>query len=160
MAFALTVPGACSDPSSMTTKFEDKDGEHYVLTGEKHWIGNGTFADIIIVFAKEANANNSSNNGKVSAFIVDRNSCPGLRVQEMKNKLGLLTVKNAEIYFENCIVPKKNLLGPKDKGLSVAHSGLIDGRLCCRWCIRCNAGLFRGIHHIFKKKRATWIRIS
>jgi alkylation response protein AidB-like acyl-CoA dehydrogenase len=129
MAFALTEPAAGSDPSSMTTKFEDKDGEHYVLTGEKHWIGNGTFADIIIVFAKGANTNNSSNNGKVSAFIVDRNSCPGLRVQEMKNKLGLLTVKNAEIYFENCIVPKKNLLGPKDKGLSVAYSGLIDGRL-------------------------------
>jgi len=129
MAFALTEPAAGSDPSSMTTKFEDKDGEHYVLTGEKHWIGNGTFADIIIVFAKGANTNNSSNNGKVSAFIVDRNSCPGLRVQEMKNKLGLLTVKNAEIYFENCIVPKKNLLGPKGKGLSVAYSGLIDGRL-------------------------------
>jgi alkylation response protein AidB-like acyl-CoA dehydrogenase len=129
MAFALTEPAAGSDPSSMTTKFEDKDGEHYVLTGEKHWIGNGTFADIIIVFAKGANTNNSSNNGKVSAFIVDRNSCPGLRVQEMKNKLGLLTVKNAEIYFENCIVPKKNLLGSKDKGLSVAYSGLIDGRL-------------------------------
>jgi alkylation response protein AidB-like acyl-CoA dehydrogenase len=129
MAFALTEPAAGSDPSSMTTKFEDKDGEHYVLTGEKHWIGNGTFADIIIVFAKGANTNNSSNNGKVSAFIVDRNSCPGLRVQEMKNKLGLLTVKNAEIYFENCIIPKKNLLGSKDKGLSVAYSGLIDGRL-------------------------------
>jgi alkylation response protein AidB-like acyl-CoA dehydrogenase len=47
----------------------------------------------------------------------------------MKNKLGLLTVKNAEIYFENCIIPKKNLLGPKDKGLSVAYSSLIDGRL-------------------------------
>jgi alkylation response protein AidB-like acyl-CoA dehydrogenase len=129
MAFALTEPAAGSDPSSMTTKFENKDGEHYVLNGKKHWIGNGTIADIMIVFAKEANANNSTNNGRVSAFIVDRNSCPGLRIQEMKNKLGLLTVKNAEIYFKNCFISKKNLLGPKGKGLRVAYSGLIDGRL-------------------------------
>jgi alkylation response protein AidB-like acyl-CoA dehydrogenase len=125
MAFALTEPVAGSDPSSMTTKFENKDGDHYVLNGKKHWIGNGTFADIILVFAKDA----TNNNGKVSAFIIDRNSCPGLRAQEMKNKMGLLTLKNAEIDFENCIVPKKNLLGLKGKGLSVAYSGLIDGRL-------------------------------
>ena len=128
MAFALTEPGAGSDPSSMTTKFESKGRDHYILNGKKHWVGNGTFADIILVFAKGVNTNNNDS-GKVSAFIVDTNSCPGLRVQEMKNKLGLLTVKNAEIYFENCIVSKKNLLGPKGKGLSVAYSGLIDGRL-------------------------------
>ena len=126
MAFALTEPVAGGDPSSMTTKFEMRDGDHYVLNGKKHWIGNGTFADIILVFAKDARNNN---NGNVSAFIIDRNSCPGLRVQEMKNKMGLLTVKNAEIDFENCIVPKKNLLGHKGKGLSIAYSGLIDGRL-------------------------------
>lgn len=128
MAFALTEPGAGSDPSSMTTKFESKGRDHYILNGKKHWVGNGTFADIILVFAKGVNTKNNDS-GKVSAFIVDTNSCPGLRVQEMKNKLGLLTVKNAEIYFENCIVSKKNLLGPKGKGLSVAYSGLIDGRL-------------------------------
>ena len=128
MAFALTEPGAGSDPSSMTTKFESTGRDHYILNGKKHWVGNGTFADIILVFAKGVNTNNNDS-GKVSAFIVDTNSCPGLRVQEMKNKLGLLTVKNAEIYFENCIVSKKNLLGPKGKGLSVAYSGLIDGRL-------------------------------
>jgi alkylation response protein AidB-like acyl-CoA dehydrogenase len=127
MAFALTEPEAGSDPSSIATTFEETQSEHYVLNGKKHWIGNGTFADIIIVFAKEATRNNNS--GKVSAFIVNRNSCPGVRVQEMKNKLGLLTVKNAEIYFENCIVPRKNLLGPKHKGLNVASSSLIDGRL-------------------------------
>ena len=128
MAFALTEPGAGSDPSSMTTKFESTGRDHYILNGKKHWVGNGTFADIILVFAKGVNTNNNDS-GKVSAFIVDTNSCPGLRVQEMKNKLGLLTVKNAEIYFENCIVSKKNLLGPKGKGLSVAYIGLIDGRL-------------------------------
>jgi alkylation response protein AidB-like acyl-CoA dehydrogenase len=127
MAFALTEPEAGSDPSSISTTFEETPARQYVLNGKKHWIGNGTFADIIIVFAKEVPGDNSD--GKVSAFIVDRNSCPGIRVQEMENKMGLLTVKNAEIYFENCIVPRENLLGSKDNGLSVAYSGLIDGRL-------------------------------
>ena len=47
----------------------------------------------------------------------------------MKNKMGLLTVKNAEIYFDNCIIPRKNLIGKKGQGLSIAYSALIDGRL-------------------------------
>ncbi|MDE1827108.1 MAG: acyl-CoA dehydrogenase, partial [Thaumarchaeota archaeon] len=65
---------------------------------------------------------------RISAFIVDTNS-KGFHAQEMKNKMGLLSIKNAEITFENCIVPKKNLLGTKGKGLSIAYSALIDGRL-------------------------------
>ena len=121
MAFALTEPAAGSDPSSMVTKFEDK-GDHFVLKGKKHWIGNGTFAGVMTTYAKDPGS------GRISAFIVDRNS-KGLRTEEMKNKMGLLTVKNAEVYFDNCIVPKKNLLGTKDQGLSIAYSALIDGRL-------------------------------
>lgn len=121
MAFALTEPAAGSDPSSMITKFETR-GDHYVLKGKKHWIGNGTFANLMTTYAKDADS------GKISAFIVERDS-PGLRTEEMKNKMGLLTVKNAEIYFDSCIVPKKNLLGKKGQGLNIAYSALIDGRL-------------------------------
>jgi alkylation response protein AidB-like acyl-CoA dehydrogenase len=87
----------------MITKFEDK-GDHYVLKGKKHWIGNGTFATVMTTYAKENGGD--SCNGKVAAFIVNGDS-PGMRTEEMKDKLGLLTVKNAEIYFDNCIVPKK-----------------------------------------------------
>ena len=65
---------------------------------------------------------------KISAFIVDTNS-KGFHAEEMHNKMGLLTVKNAEITFENCLVPKQNLLGKIGNGLSVAFSALIDGRL-------------------------------
>lgn len=121
MAFALTEPAAGSDPFSMTTKFETK-GDHFVLKGKKHWIGNGTFASVMTTYAKD------SDTGKISAFIIERGS-PGFSSEEMQNKVGLLTVKNAEIHFDNCIVPKKNLLGRKGQGLNIAYSALIDGRL-------------------------------
>jgi alkylation response protein AidB-like acyl-CoA dehydrogenase len=123
MAFALTEPMAGSDPSSMVTKFEDM-GNHFLLNGKKHWIGNGTSANVITTYAKEAGG---SHNGKISAFIVGDSD--GISTEEMRNKLGLLTMNNAEIYFDNCVVPKKNLLGLKGQGLNIAYSALIDGRL-------------------------------
>lgn len=121
MAFALTEPGAGSDPSRMITKFERK-GSYYAINGKKHWIGNGTFAHIMTTFAKDPVS------GKISAFIIERSS-PGLKTEEMKNKIGLSTVKNAEVYFDSCLVPKENLLGNEGQGLSIAYSALIDGRL-------------------------------
>ncbi|HJT49741.1 MAG TPA: acyl-CoA dehydrogenase family protein [Nitrososphaeraceae archaeon] len=126
MAFALTEPTAGSDPSSITTKYEDK-GDHYVLKGKKHWIGNGTFANVMTVYAREYGSFRS-NNGRISAFIVNGDT-RGIRTKELRQKIGLLTVKNAEIYFDNCIVPKKNLLGQQGQGLNIAYSALIDGRL-------------------------------
>lgn len=121
MAFALTEPAAGSDPAAMTTTFEETP-KGFVLKGKKHWIGNGTFAGVMTTYAKDPST------GRVSAFIIDGDA-EGLRTEEMKNKMGLLTVKNAEVYFDRCIVPKKNLLGKKGEGLSVAYSALIDGRL-------------------------------
>jgi alkylation response protein AidB-like acyl-CoA dehydrogenase len=120
MGFALTEPDAGSDPGKISTKYEER-GDNYVLNGVKHWVGNGTFAKVITTYARGPD-------GKISAFIVDTNS-KGFHSEEMHNKMGLLTVKNAEITFENCIVPKKNLLGNIGNGLSVAFSALIDGRL-------------------------------
>lgn len=121
MAFALTEPAAGSDPSSMVMRCEDK-GSHYVLKGKKHWIGNGTIADTMTTYAKDAVT------GRISAFIVE-GDLRGLRRVEITNKIGLLTVKNAEIIFENVIIPKANLLGKEGQGLSIAYSALIDGRL-------------------------------
>lgn len=120
MGFALTEPDAGSDPAMISTKFEER-GDNYVLNGVKHWVGNGTFAKVITTYARGPD-------GKISAFIVDANS-KGFLAEEMHNKMGLLTVKNAEITFENCIVPKQNLLGKLGNGLSIAYSAIIDGRL-------------------------------
>ncbi len=121
MAFALTEPEAGSDPSSMNSEYEDV-GEFYMLSGKKHWIGNGTIANVITTYARDKAT------GKISAFIVDMNS-PGVRKIEMKNKMGLLTIKNAEISFERCRIPKQNLLGDIGQGLNIAYSALIDGRV-------------------------------
>jgi alkylation response protein AidB-like acyl-CoA dehydrogenase len=121
MAFALTEPEAGSDPSSMLTKFERK-GDYYVLKGMKHWIGNGTIAGVLTTYAKDPAT------GKISAFIVEGES-KGLKKVEMKDKMGLHTIKNAEIYFDSCRVPKKNLLGEEGQGLNIAYSALIDGRI-------------------------------
>lgn len=121
MAFALTEPEAGSDPSSMNSEYEDV-GEFYLLSGKKHWIGNGTIANVITTYARDKATR------KISAFIVDMNS-PGVRKKEMKNKMGLLTIKNAEICFERCCIPKQNLLGDIGEGLNIAYSALIDGRV-------------------------------
>ncbi|MGI0047012.1 MAG: acyl-CoA dehydrogenase family protein [Nitrosotalea sp.] len=120
MAFALTEPDAGSDPGSMKTKFEES-GDNFILNGKKHWVGNGTLAKVMTTYARGPD-------GRISAFIVDTDS-KGFHAKEMKNKMGLLSIKNAEITFENCVIPKKNLLGTKGKGLSIAYSALIDGRL-------------------------------
>lgn len=122
MAFALTEPSAGSDPASMETRYE-KMGECYILNGKKHWIGNGTICDIFTVYAKSTDSQNT-----ISAFIVEK-EFEGLKFEEIKNKIGLSTVKNAIIYFNNCKVPKKNLLGIEGQGLNIAYSALIDGRL-------------------------------
>ena len=120
MAFALTEPDAGSDPGAMTTKFQETpDG--FVLNGKKHWVGNGTIAKTMTTYAK-------GSDGRISAFIVDTGT-KGFHAEAMKDKIGLLSIKNAEVRFEDCLVPKENLLGTKGKGLSIAYSALIDGRL-------------------------------
>ena len=121
LAFALTEPLAGSDPSSLKTTYELKGGK-YVLNGEKAWISHGLLADSIITFAR------NKKNGKISSFIVDRKS-KGYSTKEIKHKLGLHSIDTARIYFKDCIVPKENLLGPEGKGLTVAFSSLMNGRL-------------------------------
>ena len=120
MGFALTEPPAGSDPASMTTKFEEK-GDHYVLRGKKHWIGNATIANVITTYAK-------SDDGKVSAFIVNTNS-KGFSANRIQHKMGLHSLDNGEVTFDYCVVPKENLIGLKGRGLSIAYSALMDGRL-------------------------------
>ena len=121
MAFGLTEPTAGSDPGSLRTTFEDC-GSYYKLNGSKQWISNGTIADVITAYARDPESD------RISAFIVDADS-PGYRTEEHKHKMGLITSDTGMIYFDDCIVPKENLLGELGQGLTVAYTALMAGRL-------------------------------
>jgi alkylation response protein AidB-like acyl-CoA dehydrogenase len=122
LAFGLTEPGAGSDPASLKTSYKEENG-HFVLSGQKTWISNGSIADAVIVFAYP-----HAKQDKMSAFIVDKNS-PGFSAKRIENKMGLPTSDTGTIYLDSCEVPKENLLGGSGKGLSVAYSALMSGRL-------------------------------
>jgi len=122
MAFGLTEPTAGSDPASMKTNFEER-GDGYYLNGQKAWISNGSIADLVIVFAYPK--------GKAEgmcAFLVDTKA-EGFSATPIKNKLGLPTSDTGLLYFTDCKVTKDNMLGPPGKGLSVAYTALMSGRL-------------------------------
>lgn len=121
-AFALTEPGAGSDPASLQTSFEEKGG-NFILNGQKMWISNGSVADALVIFAYP-----SGKRDGMCAFIVDRGS-EGFSAKAIENKMGLYSSDTGTIYLDNCIVPKENLLGPRGKGLSIAYSALMSGRL-------------------------------
>ncbi|MFQ5892337.1 MAG: acyl-CoA dehydrogenase family protein, partial [Candidatus Methanofastidiosia archaeon] len=121
MAFALTEPTSGSDPASLRCKYEDR-GDHYVLNGSKCWISNATKARLITTYARDKETK------KISAFIVEAES-EGYSVEEEKNKMGVVTSDTGSIYFDDCPVPKENLLFEEGKGLNVAFGALMNGRL-------------------------------
>ncbi|MDA4125303.1 MAG: acyl-CoA/acyl-ACP dehydrogenase [Thaumarchaeota archaeon] len=122
LAFGLTEPGAGSDPASLTSSFEEKGGK-FVLSGQKTWISNGSIADSVLVFAYPKGKREG-----MCAFVVDR-TIPGFSAEPIEHKLGLPTADTATVYLDKAEVSKENLLGPVGKGLSVAYSGLMSGRL-------------------------------
>ncbi len=121
MAFALTEPEAGSDPASLRTTFEKKGGS-YILNGSKVWISNGTIADVVTAYARDRRT------GKISAFIVEK-GFPGYSAEEQRHKIGLRSSDTGTIHFDSCTIPAENLLGQEGKGLSVAYSALMNGRL-------------------------------
>ncbi len=122
LAFGLTEPGAGSDPAALTSSFEEKEGK-FVLTGQKTWISNGSIADSVLIFAYPKGKREG-----MCAFVVDKTS-PGFPAKPIEYKLGLPTADTATVYMDKVEVSKENLLGPVGKGLSVAYSGLMSGRL-------------------------------
>lgn len=121
-AYALTEPEAGSDPSSMTSTFDVED-DSYIVNGSKYLISNGSIARYVIVFAKSAKT------GQISAFIVDSKSKGFEVTMKLSEKLGLLTSDTALLDFHDLKVPKENILGKEGKGLSIAYSGLLNGRI-------------------------------
>ena len=120
-AYCLTEPGAGSDAlSAKATAVLTDDGKHYILNGQKMWITNGGFADILITFAKVDGEH-------FTGFIIDTNS-EGFTKGEEENKLGIKGSSTRALYLDNVKVPIENVLGEIGKGHYIAFNVLNIGR--------------------------------
>lgn len=122
-AFALTEPAAGSDVASMQATAV-KDGDYYILNGQKTWISLCDVADHFLVFAY---TDKSKKHHGISAFIVER-EWEGFSSKAIKGKLGIRAGNTGEIFFDNLKVPKENLLGAEGEGFKIAMASLDNGR--------------------------------
>jgi len=123
-AFGLTEPGAGTDAAGQQTKAVLK-GDHYILNGTKLFITNGGKADVYIVFAMTSKELGTRG---ISAFIVEK-GYEGFSIGKKELKLGIRGSSTTELVFENCVVPRANLLGDEGKGFGIAMGTLDGGRI-------------------------------
>ncbi|ARV74667.1 isovaleryl-CoA dehydrogenase [Vibrio campbellii] len=118
-ALAMSEPNSGSDVVSMQLRAEDK-GDHYLMNGNKMWITNGPDADTLVVYAK-TDPNGSSRG--ITAFIIER-EFEGFSHAQKLDKLGMRGSNTCELVFQDCVVPKENVLGELNRGVEVLMSGL------------------------------------
>ena len=123
-AFGLTEPNAGTDASGQQTTAV-LDGDHYVLNGSKCFITNGSVADVFVVFAM---TDPKQGNRGISAFIVEK-GFPGFSQGKHEKKMGIRGSSTCDLIFEDCIVPKENLLGKDGAGFKIAMATLDGGRI-------------------------------
>jgi alkylation response protein AidB-like acyl-CoA dehydrogenase len=122
--FGLTEPGTGSDAGNLTTKAV-RDGDDWLISGSKMFITNGTWADVVLLFARTGA---EPGHRGISAFLVPTDT-PGLERREIHGKLGLRGQATAELVFDNVRVPASAMVAPEGKGFSVAMSALAKGRM-------------------------------
>ncbi|WP_045420830.1 isovaleryl-CoA dehydrogenase [Vibrio jasicida] len=118
-ALAMSEPNSGSDVVSMQLRAEDK-GDHYLMNGNKMWITNGPDADTLVVYAK-TDPNGGSRG--ITAFIIE-GEFEGFSHAQKLDKLGMRGSNTCELVFQDCVVPKENLLGELNRGVEVLMSGL------------------------------------
>jgi alkylation response protein AidB-like acyl-CoA dehydrogenase len=122
-AYCLTEPNAGSDANAGTSKAVlSEDGKHYILNGQKMWITNGGFADLLTVFAK------IDNDRVLSAFLVE-SKWQGITMNPEEHKMGIKGSSTRQIFFNDVKVPVENLLGRRGEGFRIALNILHIGRI-------------------------------
>lgn len=122
-AFGLTEPAAGSDVAAMQSTAV-RDGDHYILNGQKTWISLCDVADHFIIFAY---TDKSKKHHGISAFIVER-TFDGFSSKAIKGKYGIRAGNTGELFFEDVRIPAENLLGQEGEGFKIAMSALDNGR--------------------------------
>ncbi len=134
--YCLTEPDAGSDANSGKTKATlSEDGKHYVINGQKMWISNAGFADLLIIFAK------IEDDKKLSAFIAER-TWDGITMNDEEKKLGIKGSSTRQVFFNDLKVPVENLLSERENGFKIAVNVLNVGR------IKLGAGCINGCKEV------------
>ena len=127
-SYCLTEPGAGSDAAALTTRAQ-RDGEHYVLNGQKQFISGAGAGDVYLVMARTGSEGAAS----ISALIVPGDT-PGISIGANERKMGWNAQPTRAVLFENARVPLANRLGEEGQGFRIAMSGLDSGRLNIAAC--------------------------
>ncbi len=122
--FAVTEPGAGSDPGALLLRAEEKGG-HYLINGTKVFITHGEYADVVNLVARTGP---DKGNKGLSAFVVEKGT-PGFSVGKREDKMGLRSSNTVELVFEDCRVPAENLVGRLGQGFKIAMTALDSGRI-------------------------------
>jgi butyryl-CoA dehydrogenase len=140
-AYGLSEASSGSDAMNIRTRATlSADGTEYILNGEKHWITNCGIAGLYTVFAK-------IDGEKFSAFLVERET-PGLSVGAEEHKLGIQGSSTCSLIFDNCKIPKENLLGEAGKGHHIAFNVLNAGRF--KLGVACIGGARHALAHMIR----------
>ena len=126
-AFALSEPGAGSDPGGMTTTAR-LEGDTWILDGAKQWITSGREAGVMVVWARTGDSKSHPGTRGISCFLVEGGT-KGLTVGKHEDKMGLRGSSTVPLQFENCRVPKSALLGELNGGFRIAMMALDGGRI-------------------------------
>jgi butyryl-CoA dehydrogenase len=122
-AFSLSEPSSGSDAAALRTTAV-KDGDSYVLNGEKNWVTTGGFADTYVVMARTS----ADRHKGISAFILEK-GIPGLHITKTEDKMGLKASETRSLVFQDCRVPAENLIGEEGLGFKIAMTLLDGGRV-------------------------------